>query len=266
MNTVYCILPVHQDDNYSHLMQCLKSIDNLIVPKDIAFFLYIGVDGNLPTELENSIYQYKRYGDKICQIFSSTVRKGLAANLNNVIQSIDCIEGVFIMRMDADDIMEPERLIIQLQFLQENPSIDIVSSCATKIDTNGKKIGYQEHIVGQVYPGHTWKNPIIHPSVLIRSEFFMIHGLYNERFKYAQDWELWARACRSGAKFAVLPQRLLRFRLNRNSIYRRKETQFYVLKIALYHLRGTKVKLLVVVRSLIIFFLPVPIIKKFLNL
>ena len=192
--------------------------------------------------------------------------RGIAANLNSVIRKLMKKKNAFFMRIDADDINEPDRLVAQLRFLKENPTIDVVSSWATQIDKDGNETGYKNAYSGRVRPSCISRNPIIHPSVLARSNFFLDYGLYDESFKYSQDWELWARACSLGAKFYVLPKYLLRFRFSNHSINRRKKSQHYVVKLAYRHLLNNRLKLAVLVRSIVVIYSPTFILDKVITI
>lgn len=256
MKIIYCILPVHSGASHSFLLECLDSIEGLALPRNAIFHLCIAIDGSLPRSLKECIAHFKENTNKSVKTYINTGPTGLPANLNNVIRQIKFEKGDLVMRMDADDIVANNRLLIQAQFLAENPAIDVVASSVTRINEYGYKTSGLQPAVGPVYPSKTWTNPIIHPTVLIRSEFFNHYGLYNEKFKYAQDWELWARACKGGAQFFVLPERLIMFRFNSSSIKRRKGAQFQVIKLAWYHLRYKKLIFFVVLRSIIISLLP----------
>jgi len=266
MKTVYCILPVYCCDSVSLLIECLNSIDRMIIPQDISFRLCLAVDGGLSRNLENCISHFRKNTNKSLTIFHNPKLTGLPANLNNVIRKLNLKADDLIMRMDADDIILPMRLVIQAKFLSENPSIDVVASCATKIDEHEIEIFNSKSYIGQVYPNTTRTNPIIHPTVLIRSEFFLKYGFYDEKFKYAQDWELWARASKRGAMFFVLPDKLIKFRFVPKSIKRRKHAQYFVIRLAWRHLKDKKLKFLVLFRSVMILLLPTFVISLFLKI
>ena len=266
MNKVFCVLPIYGKDDYAQLVECLDSINKLIIPNDTIFHLCIAVDGNLPKPIHDYIYSYKENTDMLCSIFHNPGLMGLAANINNVIETLKIKQGEFLMRMDADDVMDPLRLKKQLKFLLRNPDVDVVATMAERIDEAGNGLGIQGDKFGNVYPSKHWTNPIIHPSVLLRSEFFEKYGKYDEAFKFAQDWELWSRACKKGAKFYVLEDKLLKFRFVNASIKRRKKAQIYVIKLAFQNLQGWNLKCFVLCRSIIILIIPTLIIRFLLTL
>jgi glycosyltransferase involved in cell wall biosynthesis len=56
-------------------------------------------------------------------VWSDGRTKGLAGRLN---ECIDRARGAYIARMDADDISYPDRIRLQLEFLEQHPEIDVV--------------------------------------------------------------------------------------------------------------------------------------------
>jgi len=122
---------------------------------------------------------------------------------------------------DADDICDPDRLTRQVAFLDAHPETDVLSCQLQIIDERDKALGFR------IYPtGHDELvrcmpafNPIAQPGVTFRKAVILASGGYQYR-KYAvnSDYELWSRLAREGARFAVLPEVLVRYRLHRGSI------------------------------------------------
>lgn len=266
MITVHCVLPIHCGIHHDHFAKCLASVEKLVIPKKTIFHLCICVDGNLSAKTLSDISTFTNEVNIWCSVFFNSRSKGLAGNLNNVITKLNLGTNEFIMRMDADDIMHPLRLEKQLSFLRRNLSIDVVGTLALRIDEAGNVLGQHGSYTAQVYPSHIEKNPIIHPTALIRGDFFAKYGLYDETFKYAQDWELWSRACRQGAKFFVLSETLLKFRFQTASIKKRKLTQPYVRRLAWNNMHNRPLTMLILLRSLVIIATPTYVIKMFLLL
>lgn len=134
---------------------------------------------------------------------------------------LDIATGKFIARMDADDIMHPDRLLVQSMLLERNSNIDFCSSWCTVFND----------YTGETYPqktrfGHI-SNPLVslllcncfvHPSMMFRRNFIEEHKLRYKQYKYAEDYKLWADAAIAGAKFYTLPQLLLFYRFHNNQI------------------------------------------------
>ena len=76
-------------------------------------------------------------------IINNSINLRLAKSLN---KGISLSQGMYIARMDADDISLPDRLYKQYSFLENNTDIDILGTAAILIDKEGTEIG------NKIYP------------------------------------------------------------------------------------------------------------------
>src|SRR5690606_22420882 len=76
--------------------------------------------------------------DSRVRVISDGKHKGLPTRLNEITASAS---GEYIARMDADDVMHPERLEKQVKFLLSHPSCDVVGTGVFFIDKNGTPVG-----------------------------------------------------------------------------------------------------------------------------
>jgi len=117
--------------------------------------------------------------DKRIRIISDGENKKLPYRLNQLIKES---KGNFIARMDADDVMHPQRLEKQLSFLEENLKYDLVSSGLISIDSKNKVKGFR--CVNQLYDNFSSLSlsyPIVHPSVMARKSWY-------ERNQYSVEY------------------------------------------------------------------------------
>lgn len=151
--------------------------------------------------------------DKRVKLEINAVNSGLAASLNKGISLANCdLNG----RVDADDICLSRRFELQVQFMDENPDIDVLGT-ATLL-TNGRDDNYErlslpvshDEIVALPF----LKTMLINPSVVIRKTFFEKAGYYYEDLLRAQDKELWIRGICSGAIYANLSTPLIIYNTN----------------------------------------------------
>jgi len=153
----------------------------------------------------------KNLKDKRIKLIDNLKNFGLAASLN---KALTASKGSYIARMDADDVCLPNRLVIQLDYLEHNPQISLCGCWVNLIDKNGKVIGEKKYPIGdlEIKKALKWYQPIVHPTFFARSEFYKQLNGYNENFDYAEDYELLARAIKKN-KLANIPQKLLLWRL-----------------------------------------------------
>lgn len=161
---------------------------------------------------DNSLNIANTYAEKDPRI--SVVSDGMNMKLPyRLNQIIDESTGDFIARMDADDIMHPERLEKQISFLETNKRYDLVSTGLLSIDNNNTIKGYRR--VESLYDDFSMLKtsyPIVHPSVMARRSWFE-RNKYSEKYPRAEDFELWTRAISNNDfKMAVLPDLLLYYR------------------------------------------------------
>ncbi len=122
-------------------------------------------------------------------------------------------------RMDADDIMAPERLAMQLDYLQANPDIDLVGSCVRQFPEEIIQDGFNEYIRWQngcITPQQIADNiyvelPIANPSICFRRDVINQVGGYRDG-DFPEDYELLLRLHQHGHRMAKLPEVLLHWR------------------------------------------------------
>lgn len=146
--------------------------------------------------------------------------QGMGAALNAMMVRTD---ARWIARMDADDVMEPQRLERQLAWARAHPEWDVIGSFVTLIDDEGRTVGRsrsdlvapetarQRIAAGKVVGLH-------HPSVLFRRRAVLDAGGYRPEFWPADDLDLWTRMVERGYGVAVMPEFLLRYRIHAGSI------------------------------------------------
>jgi len=113
--------------------------------------------------------------------------------------------------MDGDDLMHPERICRQREFLQRNPGVDAVGSPAFIIDASNEVTGRRGDTRFDSSPQSVLEHGLfIHPTVMGLRDWFRSHP-YDPSFVRAEDRELWCRAAGT-ATFARLDEALLFYR------------------------------------------------------
>lgn len=138
--------------------------------------------------------------------------RGLAATLN---VAIDRAKAAYIARQDQDDISFPSRLEKQIAFLDANPDVGMVGTCAEIWIDDTKADRMLAHPVDDVTLKFDllFDNPFVHSSMMIRrSVFERIGGYCEDKSRQPpEDYELWSRVARE-FKVANLPEALLAYR------------------------------------------------------
>jgi glycosyltransferase involved in cell wall biosynthesis len=140
-----------------------------------------------------------------------TERLGLPKSLNLAISKA---RGQLIARFDSDDICRPERLALQVAFLQARPEISVVGGALDIISNEGELLARRSYpqTSTRIAKGMQLTTTIAHPTVMYRKEAIERHGGYNPDFRFAEDLDLWLRWMNAGLLFANLPQVLVQYR------------------------------------------------------
>lgn len=125
----------------------------------------------------------------------------------------DIAKGEFIAFCDADDLYDPDRLKVQLDFLIRNPAVDVCGSYFSVLEDGQEKL-IQHPLTDQEIKEHFFTNNCIgQPSVMGKSAVFRKHK-YNPELQASEDYDLWTRMATAGVVFANVPCPLVKYRLH----------------------------------------------------
>ncbi|MFH1058843.1 MAG: glycosyltransferase family A protein [Pseudomonadota bacterium] len=187
------------------------SIDSIIMQTYDNWELIIINDGST----DNTFDIIKSYNDDRIKIYSSERSYGLPYQLN---RAIIASAGKYFARMDGDDISYPNRLEMQIKFMERNCGIDLVGSSILVFNSNGMSLGKRvmpithSVICRSPYSGF----PIAHPTFLGRLDWFKKY-YYRIGAVRCEDQDLLLRSFRD-SKFANVDMILLGYREDRIDI------------------------------------------------
>ena len=202
---VSVLMPVY---NASSFLK--ESIDSILSQSFTDFEFLIINDGSTDPSA-NIIDSYTDYRIKHIKF---PVNGGITKALNT---GLELARGVYIVRMDADDIAFPYRIDKQVKFMDENPDVALSGTWV-------KYFGNREGIIKSATSNEdiVWAMlfgcPFFHPTVIIRSFLLKSKGLsYPANYQHAEDYALWSLLI-GLCKFANLDEVLLQYRFFENSI------------------------------------------------
>jgi len=145
-----------------------------------------------------------------------------------------------LARMDADDLMHPRRLLLQVTRLDSPPHVDVLATRVRSIGHTGegmrRYVDWQNGLLGHedLVSNLFVESPIAHPSVLMRRDIFERAGGYHDP-GWAEDFDLWHRLRERGARFEKLSRALLSWRDSDGRLTRThamySEKKFYEAKL-----------------------------------
>ena len=119
----------------------------------------------------------------------------------------------WVARADADDINEPQRLERQLALLEASGA-DVCSAAMLEF------LGTPDHVLGtrrnprehsKIARRMRTRNPVNQPAVVFRRALALRAGGYAP-LRCLEDYDLWARMLREGARFVGTDEALVRYR------------------------------------------------------
>jgi len=207
--TVTVQMPVFNGENY--LADAIQSI----LSQTYKDFEFIIIDDGSTDDSLNIINCYAHSDARIHVV--SRENRGLGTTQQELVQ---LAQGEYIAQMDQDDISLPNRLELQVEFLESNPKVVVLGGACELIDSFDRYIttlkmpltnyDIQSHILG----GH---GAIAHPSAMMRSTHLKLIGGYNTKLNTAMDLDLWLRMGEVG-ELGNCNDVLLKYRLHDKSV------------------------------------------------
>lgn len=201
-------IPFFNDEKY--LTYAIRSVINQTYKN---WVLYLINDGSNDSSLEIA----KKYAQLDSRIFVINDGKNLklATRLNQI---ATISKTKYLARMDADDIMHPERIEKQLAILKKNSQIDVLGTNVLSINENNQIKGTRQKFILDKYElKHA--SGFIHPTIMAKTVWFQEHP-YDERMKRAQDYELWYNAKKNSC-FITTTEPLLFYREINHNYYKK---------------------------------------------
>lgn len=193
-----------------------ESIGSILNQSYRNFELIIINDGSTDSSL-SIIKSFAKQDKRIRYITQEN--RGCAKALN---RAIGMSAGMYIARMDADDISHRNRLEEQINYLLKNSECDLVATTIQQIDENGNKINDWPADIESITPEDifnrmTVENCIAHPSIMIKADLLKFYG-YHEDQVPSEDYDLWLRILSDGRQIHKINRKLLFYRVHLASV------------------------------------------------
>lgn len=214
-NKISVLMSVYNDEK-----RVSKSIESILNQTFQDFEFLILDDCSTDNTYEICNY-YAKKNQKI-KLMKNNQNLGLTKSLNLLISESNY---ELIARQDSDDESFKQRLEIQLKIMEKH-NLDACTTLAT-IDELKRTRPFLSHL----FPKKLiikYKNPFIHGSLLIKKRVLENVGMYDERFKFAQDYKLMFDLIRLNHKLKIINQPLYKLNTKDNISTRNiKEQNYY---------------------------------------
>jgi glycosyltransferase involved in cell wall biosynthesis len=198
-------MPVYNGERF--LAEAVESI----LGQTYADFELVAVD-DASTDGSRSVLD--RYRDPRVRVLTNERNLGGAASANRAMTEA---RGVYIARMDQDDVSLPARLEKQVDFLDRHPGIALVGTWAEIIDEEGREIGQRRFATASddLYRLLLKFCALVHSSVMFRRAPVLAVGGYGSGAlgRFCRDYELWLRLSET-VRLANLPEILVGYRVH----------------------------------------------------
>jgi glycosyltransferase involved in cell wall biosynthesis len=107
-------------------------------------------------------------------------------------RGIERARGAYVAFLDDDDLWHPEKLAVQMEFLEAHPEVAMVSS---RVVPYGAEILIRRGpwVTGDLYGRLFMESFVATPSVVVRRDVFDAVGGFDLRYMRAEDYDLWLR-------------------------------------------------------------------------
>ena len=189
---------------YNAALYLREAMDSILNQKFTDFEFLILNDGSTDTSEEI----VESYGDARIRYVKNKKNLGLVDTLN---KGIDLARGMYIARMDADDISLPGRLARQVDFMDQNSDM---GACGTAY----QYFGEADRVISP--PGNFKESFTLlsstsclgHPTSMLRKSVLDQYALrYENEYQDAEDYALWIRMSWV-SRLSSLPETLLLYR------------------------------------------------------
>lgn len=201
------ILPVYNGERY--IQETVESVQKSNF-KDLEILLID--DGS--KDLSKALCQHlaKKYSN--IRFYSFGKNRGLSNALNFALKKA---KGTYICRLNQDDIMMPERVTLQLKYLQNHPDVVAVGSYITLFNEAGdlETLTYFEDDA-LIRQNWCFVSPFADPAIMYLKDVAIKAGGYSQRYWPADDLHLWYRISRFG-KLANIQKPLVKMRVHERS-------------------------------------------------
>lgn len=153
--------------------------------------------------------------------------RGLVGALN---AGLSACRAPLVARMDADDVMHPQRIERQVARMTAEPELAVLATRVALIETAATGEGQREYVRWQnacvaerdIAHRRFVESPVTHPSVMYQREVVLAAGAYRDG-PFAEDYDLWLRLLERGHRIAKIPEVLLQWRDGANRLSRTDE-------------------------------------------
>lgn len=208
---VSLVIPIHGEGQY--LADTLRSVE-LINYENLEVLLVLD---RASSSARGKAVNFCKARDR--SFVLESLQPGISEALNLGIQKAS---GVYIARLDSDDMILPERITKQVFAFERNKDLVLVGTQMQIVNEDNVIIRRTCYPTGDrsIKNLIEIRNCIGHPTVMFKKATFLAAGGYRSEFNGAEDLDLWLRFSPHG-KFTNLKSELVAYRISENQMTNR---------------------------------------------
>ena len=205
---VSVLMPVYNASRYLR-----EAVESVLAQSHSALEL-IAVD-DASSDGSYELLQELAARDPRVRVFRQTHNQGIVAARNRAFREASPA-AEFCAILDADDVCEPDRLALQVEFLRAHPEHVLVGGHTLIIDEASRIVGIRRYPTdyASICKTITRYNPIAQPAVMLRRSLLPSTEPYDAAYPRCQDYALWLQLA-AAHPIANLDRAVLRYRVSK---------------------------------------------------
>jgi len=181
---VSIIMPVYNEE--ASIKKAIKTVIDQTYKK----FELIVIDDGSTDGTSNIVKTLQELDERIIYLRNEENR-GTTYSLNRGLRKAS---GEYIARIDGDDWYHPRKLELQVKFLERRSEYGIVGTFYILVDESGHAVKVRLPVThSEIMKRMAYRNAFAHSSIMVRRSVLDMVGYYDERYEYAQDYDLYFR-------------------------------------------------------------------------
>ena len=208
---VAVVIPVFNNGRY-----IAEALDSVLAQTYRDLAIYPVNDGSEDNSGE-ILDAYAKQDSRICVTHQQNRGHGVAINVG-----LERADTEWVFCMDGDDVMLPNRIERQLEFIQRNPEVRVCSCRARYIDQHGRIFGMSTNDVPSrdVFDAFVKNGEaigLLTTGVGLHRRSVLAIGGYRQQFFPADDIDLWNRLAERGDLILTQDEVLMHYRIHGGS-------------------------------------------------
>ena len=205
--------------SYNYERYIRKTLESILA-QTVQDFEIVVVDD---ASSDRSVDVITSFSDPRIRLLRNDRNLGGAASYN---RAVEAANGEWLVNLDADDWIDPNKAELQLAAVRANPRLSILGTYVSVRDENGAPRGSMDWAESTINTERdlnltdTWigANYLCRSSTMVRADAHRRIGLDDPDMVRAPDYELWTRFLRAGFRIEVLPRKLTFMRLHSRQV------------------------------------------------